>query len=62
VLVNYLCWHMCILEGIAVTSIKEMGWNCVDWIHLAQDRDQCLGCCEHGDEASDSRKGGAFLD
>jgi len=21
-------------------DIKETGWECVDWIHVAQDRDQ----------------------
>jgi hypothetical protein len=22
------------------TDLKETGWECMDWIHLAQDRDQ----------------------
>jgi hypothetical protein len=22
-------------------NLKETGWEVVDWIHLAQDRDQC---------------------
>jgi hypothetical protein len=22
-------------------NLKEMGWEVVDWIHLAQDSDQC---------------------
>jgi hypothetical protein len=29
----------CRWEDISV-DIKEMGWEGVDWIHLAQDRDQ----------------------
>jgi hypothetical protein len=24
--------------------------RCVEWIHLAQDRDLSAGCCEHGNE------------
>jgi hypothetical protein len=23
-------------------DIRELGWECVDWMHLAQDRDQWL--------------------
>jgi hypothetical protein len=23
-------------------DLREKGWDCVDWIHLAQDRDQWL--------------------
>jgi len=33
----------------------------VDWIHLAQDRNQC-GSCEHGNEHLGSINGGEFLD
>jgi hypothetical protein len=33
----------------------------VDWIPLAQDRDQWPGPCEHGNEPSGSVKGGNFL-
>jgi hypothetical protein len=22
-------------------DLSEVGWECVDWIHLTQDRDQC---------------------
>jgi hypothetical protein len=39
-----------------VNNIKmdlwEIGWGGMDWIELAQDRDQC----EHGDEPSGSLK------
>jgi hypothetical protein len=35
----------------------------MDWIHLAQDRDQWGGPCEHGNEPSGFTKGeGRFLD
>jgi len=39
---------------------REIGCNDVDWIHLAQDRDQ--GSCEHGNEVLASIKVGKFLD
>ena len=41
---------------------KESELEGMDWIHLAEDRGQCVcvcgggGCSEHGDEPSDSRK------
>jgi hypothetical protein len=38
-------------------ELSEMGWEGVDWIHLAQDRDYC----EHGNEPSGCVKGGNFL-
>jgi hypothetical protein len=31
-------------------------WDGMDWIHLAQDRDQWRACCEHGNEPSGSIK------
>jgi hypothetical protein len=34
--------------------LREIGWDGVGWIDLAQDRDQ--GSCEHGDESSGSIK------
>jgi hypothetical protein len=37
-------------------DLKETGWECVAWLHLAQDRDQ-LHTCEHGNEPSGSIKG-----
>jgi hypothetical protein len=33
----------------------------VDWIHLAQDREQWQGCCEHVNELSGSVEGRHFL-
>jgi hypothetical protein len=35
---------------------REIGWGCMDWIDLAQDRDQWRGSCEHGNEPSGSIK------
>jgi hypothetical protein len=34
----------------------------VNWIHLAQDKDQWWAICEHGKEPSGSINGGEFLD
>jgi hypothetical protein len=34
----------------------EIEWGVMDWIHLAQDRDQCLGSCKDGNEPSGSIK------
>jgi hypothetical protein len=36
--------------------LKEIGWCGMDWIHLAQDRDQWRFSCEHGNEPSGSIK------
>jgi hypothetical protein len=27
-------------DGIRM-DLREMGWGCVDWVQLAQDRDEC---------------------
>lgn len=35
---------------------KETELEGMDWIHLAEDRGQCEGCCEYDDEPSGSRK------
>jgi hypothetical protein len=43
-------------------DLREIGSEGVDWIHLAQDRGQWGGGCEHGNEPSGSIKGGEFLD
>jgi hypothetical protein len=37
-------------------DLRELGWDGIDWIDLAQDRDQWEGSCEHGDEPSGSLK------
>jgi hypothetical protein len=36
-------------DGIKI-DLREIGWGCVEWIQLAQDRDRWGGCCECGDE------------
>jgi hypothetical protein len=40
-------------------DLRKIGFGDADWIHWAQDRDR--GCCEHGNEPSDSIKCGNFL-
>jgi hypothetical protein len=37
-------------------DLRETGWGGMDWIDLAQDRDQWKGSCEHGNEPSCSIK------
>jgi hypothetical protein len=41
-------------------DLREMGWQGVDWIHLAQA--PVAGYCEHGSEPSGCIKGGEFLE
>jgi len=43
-------------------DVREVGWEGVDWIHLAQDRGPVAGSCEHGNELSLSIKGVEFID
>jgi hypothetical protein len=31
-------------------DVKEVGFEGVDWIYLAQDREQVAGCFVHGNE------------
>jgi hypothetical protein len=38
-------------------DLRKIGWDCVDWIHLAQCRDQWRVLCEKGNEPSGSIKG-----
>jgi hypothetical protein len=40
--------HGCILEDNIKSNLIEIGWGCVGWICVAQDRDK--ECCEHGYE------------
>jgi hypothetical protein len=37
-------------------DLREIGWNGIDWIDLAQDRETEEGSCEHGNEPSGSIK------
>jgi len=43
-------------EGHITMGFKELGWESVDWIHLAQFRDQGLSC-EHCKVLLASREG-----
>jgi hypothetical protein len=36
--------------------LREIGWECMDWIDLAEDSDQWRRSCEHGNEPSGSIK------
>jgi hypothetical protein len=38
-------------------GLGEIGWEGVNWIYLAQDRDQWQAVCEHGSEYLVSEKG-----
>jgi hypothetical protein len=42
-------------------DLREIGTEVVDWIHLAQDRDQWRAL-EYGNETLSSIKGGEFFD
>jgi hypothetical protein len=33
-------------------ALREVGWDCRDWVDLAEDRDQWGGSCESGNEPS----------
>jgi hypothetical protein len=37
-------------------DLREIGWDGMDWIELAQDRDQWRALVKHGDEPSGSLK------
>jgi len=39
----------------------KVGWEGVDWKHLAQDNGR-VARCEHGNKLSGSIRGGKFLD
>jgi len=39
-------------------DLREVGWESVGWMYLAQDRVHAVvGSCEHGNEPLDSIKG-----
>jgi len=42
-------------------DLREIGWEVVDWIHLAQVGDQ-LWALVNSNELSDSIKGGEYLE
>jgi hypothetical protein len=37
-------------------DLREIGWDSMDWIDLAQGRDDSGGSCEHGNKPSVSIK------
>jgi hypothetical protein len=43
-------------------NLVEIGWEIVNWIHLAQGRDEWGSSCEHGNDPSGSTEGREFLD
>jgi hypothetical protein len=43
-------------------DLREIRWEGVDWMHLAQDRGQWRAFMKKGNESSGSVKGGEFLD
>ena len=42
-------------------NLNKIGHEDVDWINLAQDGDPISGCCEHGNERSESKQDKSFL-
>jgi hypothetical protein len=48
-------------EDITI-DIKEIGWEGMDFIHLAQERDKVSICCEHSIESPRSIKCAEFLE
>jgi hypothetical protein len=53
--------HECRWEDNIRMDIGEIGWEGVDWIHLAQDRTN-VGCCERSNEPLGSVKYRGFID
>jgi hypothetical protein len=43
-------------------DLRVIGWEGVDWMDMAPDRDQWQDFCEHGNEPSGCVKCGEFLD
>jgi hypothetical protein len=48
-------------DSLSVVGKREIGWEGVDWMHLAQ-VSTTGNSCEHGNEPSGSIKDGEFLD
>jgi hypothetical protein len=43
-------------------DLRGIGWEALEWIHLAHDMDVLLGLCEHGHEPPGSIKGGKLAE
>jgi hypothetical protein len=43
-------------------DLREVGWDDVDWIDLAQDKGPVEGSCEHGNKLLGSIKCWVFLE
>jgi hypothetical protein len=49
--------------GVEGRRMLKIGWQVVDWIHLAQDADQSVATsCEYGNYLSASIKHWEFID
>jgi hypothetical protein len=49
-------------EDNITMDIMEIGWEDMDWIHLAQGRDSCRDLVKTVNGCSDFMKAGEFLD
>jgi len=49
-------------ENKIIMDLGEMVLACVEWKHLALNREQWAGACEHGNEPLGSVEGGEFQD
>jgi hypothetical protein len=47
------------IDGNIITDLKYIGWEGVDWIDLAKDRDRC---CENSSVSSGCTRCREFLD
>jgi hypothetical protein len=43
-------------------NLREIGWESMEWMHLAQDRNQWRALVDKVKKSSGSIKGGKFLD
>ena len=49
-------------EDNIMMYLQEVGYGGMDWIAVTQDDGQVAGCCECGNEPSDSINYGEFID
>jgi hypothetical protein len=43
-------------------ELKKIGWEVVDWIDLAKNKNKWRGDCEHGDQSAGSTECGKLLE